>query len=88
MKLLPHPHLGARPLEEFVYGGADRVAPDPVACSDAAWVDHVFHRDGAPGLRREWWYHRPSATWLVLERDTASDAVSGFDPARRAGPSR
>ena len=88
MKLLPCPHLGARPLEEFVYGGADRVAPDPVATGDAQWADYVFHRDGAPGLRREWWYHRPSATWFFLERDTASDAVSDFDPADRPGKSR
>jgi sarcosine oxidase subunit delta len=88
MKLLPCPHLGARPLEEFVYGGADRAAPDPGACSDAAWADHVFHRDGAPAVRREWWYHRPSGTWFVLERDTASDVVTGFDAAGRAGKSR
>jgi sarcosine oxidase subunit delta len=77
MKLLSCPHLGARPLEEFVYGGPDRAAPDGDACSQAAWADYVFHRDGAPGPRREWWYHAPTGFWILLERDTGSDTVVG-----------
>lgn len=76
MKRLFCPHLGARPLEEFVYGGPERAMPDPDACSDAVWADHVFNRDGEPGRRREWWYHAPTGSWILLERDTGSDAVS------------
>ncbi len=76
MKLLTCPINGPRPLEEFAYGGEIREMPDPQTCSDSAWADYVFHRDGAPGPKREWWYHVPSGTWLVAERDTASDVVS------------
>ena len=84
MKLLPCPHLGPRPLEEFVYGGAERTAPDPATCTDEAWAAYVFHREGQPRLRPEWWYHRPSGTWFVLERDTGSDAIAGSEAAGAA----
>ncbi|MEJ2632915.1 MAG: sarcosine oxidase subunit delta [Acidihalobacter sp.] len=73
MKLIDCPSIGPRPAAEFVYGGAWRPMPDPDACSDADWAHYVFHRDGAPGVRRELWYHGPSGTWLVAERDTLSD---------------
>jgi sarcosine oxidase subunit delta len=85
MKLLPVPHLGARPLEEFVYGGPDRTAPDAATCADHEWADYVFHRDGCPGPRREWWYHRPSGSWVRIERDTGSDVVLGSDAAGAPG---
>lgn len=75
MKLLTCPVNGPRPLDEFVFGGEVRAMPDPAAVDDAAWADYVFHRDGAPGLKREWWYHAPSGTWFVAERDTLTDEV-------------
>jgi len=83
MKLLPCPNLGWRPLEEFAYGGRVQASPDASACSDGAWADYVFHRDGEPGQRKEWWYHRPSGTWFILERDSASDRLIGID---KVGP--
>jgi sarcosine oxidase subunit delta len=75
MKLLTCPVNGTRPLSEFVFGGEVRVMPDPQASSDAVWAAYVYHRNGAPGLKKEWWYHAPSGTWFVAERDTLSDQV-------------
>jgi sarcosine oxidase subunit delta len=75
MKLLTCPVNGPRPLDEFVFGGEVRPTQDPAAAADAAWADYVFNREGAPGVKREWWYHAPSGTWFVAERDTLSDQV-------------
>jgi sarcosine oxidase subunit delta len=75
MKLLACPVNGPRPVAEFAYGGEVRSEPDAAAASDAQWADHVFNRNGAAGVKREWWYHLPSGTWFVAERDTARDAV-------------
>ncbi len=75
MKLLRCPINGLRPVSEFFYWGEMREAPDPDAATDAAWADYVFNRNGAPGVKREWWYHVPSGVWFVAERDTVRDEV-------------
>lgn len=75
MKLLNCPEIGLRPLAEFVFGGELRTMPDAQACSDAEWADYVYNRHGAPSIKREWWYHTPSGTWLIAERNTATDEV-------------
>jgi sarcosine oxidase subunit delta len=75
MKIMTCPLNGPRPVSEFVYWGAVRPMPDPAACDDATWADYVFNRDGAPGVKREWWCHTPSNTWFIAERDTAKDIV-------------
>lgn len=75
MKLLHCPEIGPRPLSEFVFGGELRPMPDADACSDAEWSDYVYNRQGAPALKREWWYHSPTGTWLIAERNTLSDIV-------------
>jgi len=75
MKLLNCPINGLRPVEEFAYGGELRAQPDTAACTDAEWADYVFHRNAAPGLKQEWWYHVPSGTWFVAERNTMTDRV-------------
>lgn len=75
MKLLRCPVNGERPLQEFEYGGEYRLQPDPDIVSDAQWALYVFNRDGAPSVRREWWYHTPSGVWFIAERDTSNDQV-------------
>ena len=49
--------------------------PDPDTCSDKDWADYVHNRSGGPGVKKEWWYHAPSGTWIIAERDTGSDQV-------------
>lgn len=73
MKMIDCPRIGPRPVAEFQYGGAWRPMPNPNQCGDSEWAHYVFHRDGGPGVKREFWYHVPSATWLVAERDTLRD---------------
>lgn len=75
MKLLVCPINGPRPVSEFVCGGPVRPMPDPQACTDAQWADYVFNRDGAAGVKAEWWHHVPSGVWFIAERDTGRDVV-------------
>ena len=75
MKLMPCPVNGMRPVSEFFYWGEIRNMPDPDDCSDEAWADYVFNRNGAPDIKKEWWYHTPSGTWFIAERDTIRDEV-------------
>lgn len=49
--------------------------PDPERCTDEQWAAYVFNRNGAPGMKKEWWYHVPSGTWFIAERETRSDRV-------------
>ena len=76
MKIIHCPVNGPRPLQEFHFGGQFR--PLPSAAEQAAftvseWADYVFNRDGEPGVQQEWWYHIPSGTWFIAERDIVSD---------------
>ncbi|WP_153162483.1 sarcosine oxidase subunit delta [Zoogloea sp. 1C4] len=75
MKILTCPLNGPRPVSEFFCWGEVRPMPDPAACDDATWADYVFNRNGAPGVKREWWCHTPSNTWFIAERDTEKDVV-------------
>jgi len=77
MKIIHCPINGPRPLQEFYFGGQFRPLPelaDGEALSDSQWADYVFNRDGSPGIQKEWWYHSPSGTWFIAERDIVKDA--------------
>ncbi len=69
------PINGPRPVSEFVYWGEIRDMPDPNRASDGEWADYVFNRNGAPGLKKEWWCHSPSGVWFIAERDTVADEI-------------
>ena len=75
MKLMTCPVNGPRAISEFAYGGEVREMPDPDTASDAVWTDYVFNRNGAPGIKKEWWCHTPSGVWFIAERDTVTDTV-------------
>jgi sarcosine oxidase subunit delta len=75
MKILNCPVNGPRVVTEFAYWGELRQMPDPAAVSDEQWADYVFNRNGAPGIKKEWWCHTPSNTWFIVERDTGRDEV-------------
>ena len=76
MKLLTCPMNGTRPISEFIFGGEYRPVPDQNTCSDAEWAAYVHNRQGAPGEKKEWWYHSPSGTWFIAERNTLTDKVA------------
>lgn len=75
MKWMICPVNGARPITEFVYGGEVRPMPDPQTTDDETWAAYVFNRQGAPGIKPEWWCHTPSQTWFIAERNTLTDEV-------------
>jgi sarcosine oxidase, subunit delta len=75
MKLLTCPINGTRPISEFVYGGEYRDMPNPDTCTDKVWSAYVFNRNNVPGIKKEWWFHSPSGTWFIAERNTVTDEV-------------
>lgn len=75
MKLMNCPINGLRPVSEFHCAGEVRPMLDPEACNDEQWADYVFNRNGAPGVKQEWWLHMPSGVWFIAERDTLHDRV-------------
>lgn len=76
MKVFDCPVIGRRPISEFDYVG--EVRRPPMDADETTWAAYVFNRQGAPGLLREWWYHRPTGRWYVMERDTLKDEVLRF----------
>lgn len=74
--LIPCPHCGIRPKEEFtVRGDASVVRPEPDA-SDEAWHTYVHIRANPRGRTREHWQHVFGCRrFLVVERDTVSHEV-------------
>jgi sarcosine oxidase, subunit delta len=75
MKIMTCPVNGPRPVVEFAYAGELREMPNPDEASDAQWADYVFNRNGAGGIKREWWCHTPSGVWFIAVRDTVNDQV-------------
>jgi sarcosine oxidase, subunit delta len=75
MKLMTCPINGERPISEFVCGGEVRPMPDPQTTDDRAWADYIFNRNGAPGIKKEWWCHTPSNTWFICDRNTLTDEI-------------
>ena len=83
MKILNCPLNGPRPIQEFLFGGELRELPDTTTVTDDQWADYVFQRRGEPGIKVEWWYHLPSGTWFLAERNTLTDDVQRtflYDP--------
>jgi sarcosine oxidase subunit delta len=85
---IPCPFCGARDLHEFTYLG-DAAPKRPDAATDnasASFFDYVYLRDNPAGPHREFWYHGLGCrSWLVVERDTRTHAISGAAFAREDG---
>lgn len=86
MLRLTCPWCGPRDYTEFRYGGdASKTRPVHGAADMNAWHDYVFLSDNPKGPHREYWQHVLGCReWLVVERDTATDAVGAARPAREA----
>ena len=84
--LIPHPLLGPRDAQEFVYLGDARLLdrPDGMAAgSEAAFHDYAYLRDNPAGLHRELWFHEQGdRSWLVVTRDTSSHEITAVELAR------
>lgn len=70
--LIPCPHCGYRPKEEFTVKGAALPRPAPSA-PRSEWFDYVYLRENPRGRYAEYWHHTSGCRrWLIVERDTAS----------------
>jgi methylglutamate dehydrogenase subunit B len=83
------PWCGPRDHDEFRYGGDASVRrparddPDP-----EAWYRYVYVRANPRGPHKEYWQHVMGCRqWLVVERDTATHAITSVVPARGASRS-
>ena len=73
--LIPCPHCGQRPKEEFTIKGAALTRPSADA-SQKTWFDYVYLRNNPNGAYQEYWHHTSGCRrWLVVSRDTATHDV-------------
>lgn len=83
--LIPCPHCGRRPKEEFTVKGAVLVRPAADATAEA-WLDYVYLRENPRGRYDEYWHHTSGCRrWLVVARDTATHEVHGSRDASLRG---
>ena len=83
--LIPCPHCGVRPVEEFTFlGDAGTKRPtsnDPSTMEQ--WFDYVYLCDNPKGRFDEYVHHSGGCrTWLVVSRDTQTHDVHGAVTAR------
>ena len=85
--LLPCPHCGPRPVDEYAYFGEVTTRPAGEAPTLRELADYVYFRDNVAGVQREWWQHREGCgEWFLAERDTRTNevlSISEPEPARR-----
>ncbi|WP_026615915.1 sarcosine oxidase subunit delta [Ensifer aridi] len=83
--LVPCPHCGQRPKEEFTIKGA--ALTRPTAGADASdWFDYVYLRDNPRGAYAEYWHHTSGCRrWIILTRDTVThEVVASHDAGDRS----
>ena len=74
--LVPCPHCGMRPKEEFTIKGAAIARPGSHADSKE-WMDYVYLRGNPFGAYDEYWHHTSGCRrWLVVTRDTVTHEIS------------
>ena len=84
MLLIPCPHCGPRPENEFRYAGEAHIVrpPDPAAVDDAAWADFLYMRTNPKGTHRERWRHlHGCGRFFNCIRDTVTDRIERTYPA-------
>lgn len=89
MLLIPCPYCGARPENEFRYGGEAHIArpSDPSAVDDAAWTDYLYTRTNPKGAHAERWRHiHGCGRFFNCLRDTVSDRIIVNYPAGQTRP--
>jgi sarcosine oxidase, subunit delta len=78
MLLIGCPWCGARPENEFRYGGEAHIARprDPAAVDDHAWAEFLYMRGNPKGVHYERWRHiHGCGRFFNCVRDTVSDRI-------------
>lgn len=86
--LIPCPHCGTRPVEEFTFLG-DATVTRPVNNDPGAWQAYVYERENPRGDFAEYAHHSGGCrAWLVVTRNTQThhvlDAVIASNFKRKA----
>ena len=84
MLVIPCPHCGKRPENEFRYAGEAHVArpADPDAVDDAAWAEFLYMRSNAKGRYAERWRHlHGCGRFFNCIRDTVTDRIETTYPS-------
>jgi sarcosine oxidase subunit delta len=79
------PCCGERGLDEFLYYGDATVRrPDPAQPSALQdFIEYTYQRRNPRGPHQELWYHSAGChSWLVVERNTATHAISSVQFAK------
>ncbi len=80
--LIPCPHCGTRPVEEFTFLG-DAKPKRPTSPDMEEWFDYVYLRDNPRGSFDEYVHHTGGCRqWLVMTRNTETHEVSGAVAAK------
>jgi methylglutamate dehydrogenase subunit B len=83
--LIPCPHCGTRPVEEFTFLGDASVKRPTIndPSSMEQWYDYVYLRDNTKGRFDEYAHHAGGCrAWLVISRNTETHEVYGCMTAR------
>ena len=89
--LIPHPLLGLRDAQEFVYlGDASLIdRPDGMTEGVEAFHEYLYQRTNPAGEHRELWYHEQGdRSWLVVTRNTVTHAITKVELARDVARSK
>jgi sarcosine oxidase subunit delta len=87
MLVIPCPHCGPRPENEFHYAGEAHIArpADPETLSDEAWAEFLYLRSNAKGRHAERWRHlHGCGRFFNCIRDTVTDRIERTYPAGTA----
>jgi sarcosine oxidase subunit delta len=84
--IIPHPVLGPRDAQEFVYLGDASLLNRPdwqAENAGEAFHDYMYLRDNPAGPHRELWFHEQGdRSWLVVTRDTTTHEILKVEMAR------
>ena len=70
-------NCGARPVEEFAFGGEMPHVPDRLTDPAERNLDYVWMFDNLAGPTVERWFHEAGCRrWQTVRRDTVSDTIT------------
>jgi len=78
MLRIPCPFCGPRDHAEFSYEGDATVVYPALDAPEEEWFEAVFLRDNPRGAHSEVWHHiQGCRSFLIVERDTLTHAITG-----------
>lgn len=77
--IIPHPLLGPRDSQEFVYLGDSSLMdrPDPGSVdSEQLFYEYMYLRQNKAGIHKELWFHEQGdRSWLIVTRNTVTHEI-------------